>query len=265
MADQDKESAQQRTCFVICPFGPEGSDVRARSDDVYNNLIKPVAEECGYEAKRLIDDKRPGEITPQIIAALYNADLVVADLTDSNPNVFYELALRHATGKPFIHLSENTGGIPFDVSPMNAVRIATGRFGDVDETQNELRGHFKAVQDGTANFDNPVSRHQERVRIEATGSPVEKQLAEVLERLALIEGRERVRENVQHFATQALPLTTDEMREIIRVTHAVGTRGSYLRRVGVAAPNDAIGVNALETLASHMGAPNKDDDADTED
>ena len=95
---------RQKKCLVIGPYGERESDARKWSDWVLKEIVQPAAKEFGYDAIRTIDDPRPGAITKRIMRDLHTADLVVADLTWSNPNVYYELALRHATGRPFIHL-----------------------------------------------------------------------------------------------------------------------------------------------------------------
>ena len=58
---------------------------------------------------------------------LQAADLVVADLTEANPNVYYELALRHATAKPFIHLARDRTKLPFDLKVMDVIFISKGK------------------------------------------------------------------------------------------------------------------------------------------
>jgi len=149
-------------CLVICPFGEEGTETRNRSDWVYNNFIKPVTDNEGYETYRILDKPQPGEITAQVIKDLYNVDLVIADLTDSNPNVFYELALRHSTGKPFIHIVDPGGKIPFDVSPLNVIKIKSD-LKEGQQAQNELRSQIQQIRTGKAAFDNPASRHHPNI------------------------------------------------------------------------------------------------------
>jgi len=83
-----------KTCLVLAPIGSDGSDIRRRSDDVLKFIIKPVTVDCGYKAIRADEISEPGIITHQIIQHILEDDLVIADLTDGNPNVFYELALR---------------------------------------------------------------------------------------------------------------------------------------------------------------------------
>ena len=61
------EPVRLENCFVICPIGPAGSDVRARSDDIFSNLICHVCEGQGIKAQRAIENSRPGDITRQIV------------------------------------------------------------------------------------------------------------------------------------------------------------------------------------------------------
>ena len=63
-------------------------------------VIDEVAEKKKYEVIRSDQISEPGDITSQIIQHLFDDEIVVADLTDHNPNVFYELAVRHMLGKP---------------------------------------------------------------------------------------------------------------------------------------------------------------------
>ena len=91
-----------KICFVIAPIDAEGSETRRRSDQVLNHIISPAAEECGYETIRADNISEPGIITSQIIQHLLEDSLVIADLTGRNPNVFYELAIRHAIKKSVV-------------------------------------------------------------------------------------------------------------------------------------------------------------------
>jgi len=77
-----------KKCFVIAPLGSDGSEVRKRSDQVLKHIIKPAASECGYEATRADEISEPGIITSQVIQRIVDDHLVIADLTDRNPNVF---------------------------------------------------------------------------------------------------------------------------------------------------------------------------------
>lgn len=122
MADKAK------TCFVISPIGKPGSVGRKRADQILKHVIEPVATECGYgEVTRADKISDPGMISRQIIERLLEADMVVADLTDHNPSVFYEVAVRHAFRKPLVQLTEADQVIPFDVADVRTIVAGRAR------------------------------------------------------------------------------------------------------------------------------------------
>lgn len=97
----------KKTCFVVGPIGEPDSEIRKRADDLLNYIIKEVLGE-GTSFDMLVDRsdemQKPGLIPQQIIERVVHADLVVADLADlENPNVMYELALRHVSREPVVH------------------------------------------------------------------------------------------------------------------------------------------------------------------
>ena len=95
-------SEEKKICFFVAPIGDEGTATRERSDDVRDYIVKPVVEACGYgEPIRADQIGRQGIISTQIIEHLLVDDMVVADLTDSNANVLYELAIR--AGRLIVH------------------------------------------------------------------------------------------------------------------------------------------------------------------
>lgn len=106
---------------MISPIGDEGSEIRDNSDKLYNYIIKPVVEELGYEIRRSDNIPEPGIITTQIIHHVIDSELVIADLSNHNANVFYELAIRHATKKHYIQLIRRGGKIPFDVQNLRTI------------------------------------------------------------------------------------------------------------------------------------------------
>jgi hypothetical protein len=94
-----------KTCFFISRIGDVGSPERDFSDKLLKYIIAPVLEKCEYEKPVRADQiTQPGVITTQVFTHLWNDDLVIADLTGGNPNVFYELAVRHIRRKPFVHM-----------------------------------------------------------------------------------------------------------------------------------------------------------------
>jgi hypothetical protein len=119
------EGDWSKVCFYIAPIGAEESEDRQHSDLVLASLVEPAISELGLAVIRADGIDKPGIITTQVIEHIAKARLVVADLSFHNPNVFYELALRHATGKPTIHLVRLQDSIPFDIGEFRTIVIDT--------------------------------------------------------------------------------------------------------------------------------------------
>lgn len=105
-----------RTCFIVSPIGNEGTEIRNRADKLFKFIIKPVCEKCDFEAVRVDQLNNSDSITNTIIEQLSSAELVIADITGHNPNVFYEMGYRACLNKPIIHLRMKGEQIPFDIA-----------------------------------------------------------------------------------------------------------------------------------------------------
>lgn len=103
-------------CFVITPIGGENDPIRRHIDGIYDAAIVPVLEKLGYHIEIPHRISMPGSINKQIIKKIYDSDLVIANLTNINPNVMYELALRHCFNKPAIMIAEEGTDLPFDIN-----------------------------------------------------------------------------------------------------------------------------------------------------
>lgn len=108
-------------CFVISPIGKEKSRIRTHSDNALNHIIKPALQEIGFNAIRADEIAEPGIITQQILEYLIHSAICVADLTNLNPNVMYELGIRHITGKPIIQIADKKEKLPFDLAGMRTI------------------------------------------------------------------------------------------------------------------------------------------------
>jgi len=95
MAKKETKIKEKPNCFIIMPFG-------GWFDKYYSEIYTPAIEDAGFEAKRADDLYRPGNIVNDIWNYTKDANVILADLTNKNPNVFYELGLAHAITKPAI-------------------------------------------------------------------------------------------------------------------------------------------------------------------
>lgn len=124
-------------CFFIAPIGDAGSEPRKHSDAILASYVEKALQSVEPHLKVVRADKieQPGMISKQVIEYLLKSRLVVADLSYQNPNVFYELSLRHATGKPVVHIRRSTDRIPFDIGNFKTIEI---KFDDKFDVLAEL-------------------------------------------------------------------------------------------------------------------------------
>ncbi len=147
----------EKKCFVICPIGSEGSRERKRANDLLKYIISKSLAELEYTIIRADKIAKPGMITNQIIENLIEADLVIADLFDYNPNVFYELSIRHVINKPVIQIYHPDQPIPFDVSVLRSIKLDITNLESVEKCKEELILQAKAIIDHPEEITSPFS------------------------------------------------------------------------------------------------------------
>ena len=104
-----------KKCFVIMPFSSTRSCTEQEWLDIFENIIKPSVQKSGYHYECVRSNLVIGNIIQDIIDNLNRADVVIADMTDRNPNVFYELGVRHSLRDATILITQNIEDIPFDL------------------------------------------------------------------------------------------------------------------------------------------------------
>jgi hypothetical protein len=117
--------AWSKICFYIAPIGDEGTELRKHSDMFLGSLLEPALKDFDLEVVRADKIGEPGMIPGQVIEHIMRAKLVVVDMSYHNPNVFYEMALRHACRLPIVQISRKADRLPFDVNQMRTVVIDT--------------------------------------------------------------------------------------------------------------------------------------------
>jgi nucleoside 2-deoxyribosyltransferase len=148
-----------KVCFVIGPIGADGSSTRLAADDFMKYIVVPgleLAKRDYGEPVRADKLSEPGRITSQIIKLLMDADLTIADLTSNNANVYYELSLRHALGKPVIHMAEDGTSLSFDVQD-NRTIFYTMHSRSAETTRQELANQIRRVHEKGYKATNPIT------------------------------------------------------------------------------------------------------------
>ncbi|KAE9643017.1 hypothetical protein [Pseudomonas sp. PB106] len=158
--------ASKKQCFIVTPIGATVSEVRRATDGLISSVLKPVLTDLGYDVHVAHEISLTGSITRQVVQHLLEDDLVVANLTNLNPNVMYELAVRHCVGKPVVTIAENGTNLPFDIAEERTIFFTDDMRGVV-ELISALRQVIIANEEKPI-VDNPVLRVREhKVLIES--------------------------------------------------------------------------------------------------
>jgi hypothetical protein len=168
-----------KECFIISPIGEPNSEIRKRSDQVLKFIITPVATSLGYRPLRADQISEPGIITKQVIQYIVESPLVIADLTDRNPNVFYELAIRHAIKKPVIQMIRKDNPIPFDVAVTRMIQFDLD-VESVDNAKRELEGQMRSIENDAFVMDNPISFSLNLKTLEQSDNPEQRSIASII-------------------------------------------------------------------------------------
>ena len=137
------------TAFVIMPFDDE-------LEPVYTQFIKPVLEDEGFDVERADDIESQQNIIKDILDKIRSSDLIIADLTYLNPNVFYELGLAHAFRKPVLLLTQSIDEVPFDLKSYRLLEYST-HFAEIASAQETLKSYAEGSREGNIDFGSPVT------------------------------------------------------------------------------------------------------------
>ncbi|MCW9032919.1 MAG: hypothetical protein OQJ97_01775 [Rhodospirillales bacterium] len=171
----EKEENIKKKCFVVGPISDAGSDTRINADWVLDGIVKPILEKRGYTIERADGISTPGNIDTQVINAVIEADLVVADLSEHNANAFYELGLRHMSpGKPVIHMIRKGEKIPFDNTAFRTIVFDHSSHKGLEQAKRDLEAQVVETEKDDFKVETPVSRARTVQKIKFEGSDFEK-------------------------------------------------------------------------------------------
>ena len=153
----------ESVCFYVSPIGDDDSEHRKHADLFLGSIVEPALEEFGLRVVRADKIGKPGMITAQIIEHVLKAKLVIADLSYHNPNVFYELCLRHVTRLPTVQIIRRADKIPFDLDQFRTIEIDTGSIytmvPNLQTYRAEIATQVRMALKDPDSADNPVSTY----------------------------------------------------------------------------------------------------------
>ncbi len=147
------------TCFVIMPFGvrKDTDGVSVDFDTVYRLLIKPVVESLGMDCDRC-DQNVAGLIHPKMFEEILESSIALVDISTLNPNVFYELGVRHALHPTGTILIRRAGTqLPFNIHDVDVIEYDVV----IDAAETAKKKISDAIQNARAmgRTDSPVHQH----------------------------------------------------------------------------------------------------------
>lgn len=144
----------KRSAFVVMPFSTSTSALEVDWTEIYDDIFKAAFTEIGYNCERAKPET--GNLIQSIITKLRNARIVLADLTDKNPNVFYELGVRHALSKRTILVAQDSKFIPSDLRGYWWLIYGT-KPGQVRSFKQAIKSIVGDIEKNPDKSDSPVS------------------------------------------------------------------------------------------------------------
>lgn len=167
--------------FIISPFDELW--------DAYNDQVfEPAIKSAGLDPVRADIKKAPTQIVTDIWHFVQSSDVLLADLTGRNPNVFYELGLAHAVGKPVVLISQDINSVPFDVHAIRVIQYTTVRPDWAALLGQKITASLREV---IANPEEGVFEPflRQEPSTAPTASPTEKQLLAITQELRDLQSR----------------------------------------------------------------------------
>lgn len=130
-------SARKPKVFIVMQFGNP-------YDDLYSSVIKPVCEQVGLQVERADEALGPGLIIRDVERAILEAQVIIADISPANPNVYYEVGYAHALRKPTVLIADLPTKLPFDVSAFRTLFYENSIAGK-EKIESALRRHLEAI------------------------------------------------------------------------------------------------------------------------
>ena len=207
----------EKICFIVTAIGESGTPTRERADNVYRYLIAPVCEELGYKPVRVDHVNAVDNINETVINYLKTAPMVIADMTEHNPNAFYELGFRQARELPLVPIIKVGERLPFDVITTRTVFYDTD-VAKIEDSKENLKSKILSFE----NFEMPESRAEKSLTLDDLNDNLTKKLNKILN---LLEKQQSYSSLVHTYDFNAKPTIgdhqsiTQRVQEIINQTH----------------------------------------------
>lgn len=142
---KEQGSSKTKTCFVIMPISDHPDYAPGHFKRVYEYILKPACKKAGYEAIRADDTVKTNDIVSDIIKKIIDSDMAICDMSSRNPNVFYELGLRHAFNLKTTLIKDKKSSRAFDIAGLRSVEYDESL--RVDEVEKAIEAIAEAIEE----------------------------------------------------------------------------------------------------------------------
>jgi hypothetical protein len=176
---------EERACFVITPFGQP-------FDRYYLNIFVPAIRGAGLKPLRADSIFSPSTIMGDVWRFTREAVVVLADVTGKNPNVFYELGLAHAVGKPVVIVTNSLEDVPFDLKGLRVIEYDKQNEAWGTVLQENISAAIKATLDDPDRAVPAIFLDREIPKNTKDIDPLSLQLRQILDELRALRSQRRV-------------------------------------------------------------------------
>jgi O-acetyl-ADP-ribose deacetylase (regulator of RNase III) len=142
----EPSAPNRKECFVIMPFD-EKQDAQGHNidfDEIYKHLIKSTVEALGIRCIRCDEIAEAGWIHSKMFERVHASDVAIVDITSLNPNVFYELGVRHALADSVTVLIRRIGTtIPFNIQGLNVIDYDPEKMASVEKAKKKIADYIR--------------------------------------------------------------------------------------------------------------------------
>ena len=213
------QKEEMKLCFVLTPF-------KEPFNTYYLKIIEPAIKSAGLLAIRGDSLFRPSPIMDDIWKFIQRARVILAELTEKNPNVFYELGLSHSLGKPVILISETIDDVPFDLRSLRVLQYNKDDPDWGDKLRNAIIQSLKETLENPSETVPPMFR-----KIIESQAPEE---TEALVRIAKLEAQiEAMHFELQQISEGPYEISNESLELFgVRVRHETYGEGEILSSRG---------------------------------
>lgn len=174
----------KRSVFVIMPFSATETCTESEWTDIYENVFRPAIEDCGYSCEKA--QPETGSLIKTILEKLKSSTIVLADITDKNPNVLYELGVRHCLSKRTIIVAQSADHIPSDLRGYWSIIYGT-RPGEVKKFRTDIKKLIAKIENEPDKSDSPVSDYlvQEDRQVEEIKNEIHAKIDKALQEISI--------------------------------------------------------------------------------